>query len=179
MPIAILLGIDNLKHQAKKLKPDVIRNWEKIKRSGKSKCSPKLQPEDIIYIDIRDLEPQEWDAIHDNNIKYYTPEMRKKMGIQKIIDETIAHFKDYDGVYVSFDVDSMDPSISIGTGTPVPDGLSVDEAKMLLKSFSRMPNFKSLEVTEVNPLLDSQNKMATTVVKILRDSLSPEVIYAI
>jgi len=174
MPMAILLGYDNKEAQVKNMKPEVIKNWEKLKHIGKSKISPKLLPEDVIYIDIRDLENQEWESIKKLNIKYYTPDDRRKKGIAKIAEETVKYFAGYDWVYVSFDVDSLDPTISKGTGTPVPDGLSLDETKVLLKAFTAMPNFKALEVTEVNPLLDSENKMATAVVKILRESLSME-----
>lgn len=174
MPVAISLGIDNLQYQIKNLKPEVINSWEKLKRTGRGRLMPKLQAQDIVYIDIRDLEQQEWDIIHEHGIKYFTPDDRRAIGVQGIIEQTTSYFKDYDGIYISFDVDSMDPSISRGTGTPVPDGLSLDEAKELIRAFSRMPNFKSLEVTEVNPLLDTENRMATAVVEILRDSLTLE-----
>ena len=172
MPLAILLGLDHLDMQRKSLKPEVIKNWEKLKRTGKSKITPKISPEDIVMIDIRDLEPEEWEIVHKHNIKHYTPEVRAQIGVENIIRETISYFKDYDAIYISFDVDSLDPTISMGTGTPVPNGLSVEEAKMLLRAFTRLPNFKALEITEVNPLLDTQNRMANTVVQILRESLT-------
>ncbi|RZL44051.1 MAG: arginase, partial [Pedobacter sp.] len=70
------------------------------------------------------------------------------------------------------DVDSLDTSISVGTGTPVADGLSQENAEKLISAFTKMPNFRALEITEVNPLLDTENKMATTVVKILRESFA-------
>jgi arginase len=174
MPMAILLGYDNREAQVKPLRPVVLKKWERLKRTGKSKITPKLLPEDLVYIDIRDLEKQEWEAIKNLKIKHYTPDDRRKKGTNKIAAEVVKYFEGYDGIYVSFDVDSLDPSISRGTGTPVDDGLSLDDAKILLKTFTRMPNFKSLEVTEVNPLLDSENKMANAVVKILRESLSLE-----
>jgi arginase len=174
MPVAMMLGYDNIEHKRRTLKPEVVKNWEKIKRTGKSKISPKLSPEDIVFIGIRDLEEQEWSIIKNNSIKYYGPEHIKQKTIQTVIDETKAHFEGYDAVYISFDVDSMDPSISEGTGTPVPDGLTVKQAQSLLRSFSSMPNCKAVEITEVNPLLDTQNRMANVVVKLLRDSLEFE-----
>ncbi|MDZ4839187.1 MAG: arginase [Bacteroidota bacterium] len=176
MPVSILLGLDNLKYQRNNLKPEVKKNWEKIKKMGSLEISPKLNPEDIIFIDIRDLEKEEWALIEELQIKHYTPAIRREIGVQKIIEETIAYFKDYDGMYISFDVDSMDPSISTGTGTPVPDGLKRHEAAELLKAFVNMKNFKSLEITEVNPLLDTENKMAYAVVKILKDALNEDIL---
>ena len=171
MPIAILLGEDNRENQIKPVKPEVIKNWERIKRTGKRKLTPKLLPQDIVYVDIRSLERQEWETLKKLKIKYYPPEDMQKKGAHKTAKEIEKYFEHYDAVYVSFDVDSLDPSISKGTGTPVPGGLGLDEAKELLKVFTRMPNFKSLEITEVNPLLDNENKMANAVVNILRESL--------
>lgn len=172
MPIAILLGLDNKEKQIKKLKGDVIKNWEKLKRIGKSRIMPKLHPDEIIYISIRDLEEEEWETIHSHNIKYFSPADIKTKTIENVIEETKEYFKDYDGIYISFDADSLDPSISTGTGTPVPEGLSIEEAEKLLTAFTKMPNFKALEVTEVNPLLDRENRMAMAIIKILRDSLN-------
>jgi len=172
MPVAIILCIDNKENQTRRPKPEVIKNWDRLKQTGLLHISPKIHPEDIVFIGIRDLEAQEWAVIKSNNIKYFSPKEIEKQGIAKVIKKTEEHFADYDVLYVSFDVDSLDPSISKGTGTPVPDGLSMDDAKKLLKAFYAMPNFKALEVTEVNPLLDSENKMATAVVKILREAIS-------
>ena len=173
MPVAMILGLDNTEHRTRrKLKDDVIKSWEKIKMTGKQKITPKLLPEDFIYIGIRDLQEQEWDIIHEKNIKYYTPEHLKKPGIEKVIEEVTEKFADYDGIYISFDVDSMDPSVSVGTGTPVPGGLPMDQAKKLLKAFTNMPNCKALEITEVNPILDTDNKRATAGVKILREAVT-------
>ncbi|MGZ5245021.1 MAG: arginase family protein, partial [Bacteroidia bacterium] len=140
------------------------------KRIGKQKITPKLHPEDIVYIAIRDLEKQEWITLEKLNIKHFTPAIIRAKHIEQVIKETQEHFKDYDALYISFDVDSLDISISIGTGTPVADGLSQEQAEKLISAFTKMPNFRALEISEVNPLLDSENKMATTVVKILRDS---------
>jgi arginase len=174
MPIAIMLGLDNLEHQIRNLKPEVVKNWERLKRIGKKKITPKIKPEDIVYIDIRDLEKQEWDILGSLGIKYYPAEQILEEGVEKVIKEVSAYFKSYDALYISFDVDSLDPKVSEGTGTPVPGGLTPAQAEDLLTAFTELPNFRALEVTEVNPLLDCENKMATAVVKILRESFTIE-----
>ncbi len=171
MPIAVMLGLDHKEAATKKLKPKVVENWEKLKCLGPNAICPKLHPEDITFIAIRDLEKQEWAAVHGNKIKYHTPEDLEKNGMEKTIHDVIESYKDYDAVYVSFDADSLDPSISRGTGTPVENGLTMDQAKRLIRAFSAMPNCRAVEVTEVNPLLDQENRMATAISKILRESL--------
>jgi arginase len=59
------------------------------------------------------LEGPEWQAINDNSIRHYTPEKIKEKGIDAVCSETIKHFKDYDAIYISFDADSLDTSISV------------------------------------------------------------------
>jgi len=72
-----------------------------------------------------------------------------------------------DIIYVSFDVDSMDSRISTGTGTPVPNGLTVDEAKMLNVELAKSPKICAWEIVEVNPTLDTENRMAESAFEIL------------
>ncbi len=75
-------------------------------------------------------------------------------------------------LYISFDVDSMDPSVSEGTGTSTPDGITLANAKELLSYLFKSPKLIALEITEVNPLLDNKNDMANAVLEIL-DYLIP------
>jgi len=72
-----------------------------------------------------------------------------------------------DLIYVSFDVDSMDSRISTGTGTPVPNGLTVDEAKVLNVELAKNPKVCAWEIVEVNPTLDTENRMAESAFEIL------------
>ncbi len=65
-----------------------------------------------------------------------------------------------DLIYVSLDVDSIDSRVSMGTGTPVPNGLTVDEAKALSAALARDPRVCAWEIVEINPTLDTENRMA-------------------
>lgn len=169
MPLAALLGNDNKDMGNESPSEDKIDFWTQMKEIGGSAISPKIQHDDLVFIDIRDLEAPEWQVIKDHGIKHYEPADRKAKGVQQIIEETLAHFEDYDTLYVTFDVDSLDPSISKGTGTPVPNGLSTSEAVQLLKAFYHNDKCRMLEITEINPLLDTENRMAESVVEILKE----------
>ncbi len=81
--------------------------------------------------------------------------------------EALAHLSACERIHVSFDVDSLDPSISVGTGTPVPNGLFAEEASSLLQGFCRDPKTVTLDVVEINPSLDTNNAMAEATLKIL------------
>jgi arginase len=174
MPVAALLAFDNESNQKIELKQDVLKNWNRLKYLGKQKISPKLDPEDLVYIGIRDLEEEEWAAIERLDIKNYPSTLVHKLGIKKVANDVVKYFEKYDYVYISWDADSLDPTVSRGTGTPVPGGLSLDEAEILISALTKMPNFKVLEITEINPLLDIENSMADAVIKVLRNCLTGE-----
>ena len=91
----------------------------------------------------------------------------RSKGAKAAVASTLAHLAECDRIHVSFDVDSMDPSISVGTGTPVPDGLFADEASELLQGFCSDRKTATLDVVEINPSLDTNNAMAEATLKIL------------
>lgn len=171
MPIAASLGIDNKSRAINDVDADTQECWEELKYAGSKGISPKILPQDIVYIDIRDLERQEWDIIDELDIEFYTPKEVQEIGIEKVAKETLDYLKECDMIYVSFDVDSMDPSVSEGTGTPYPDGLKLHEAKTLLYHLLKYPKTVAFEITEINPLLDNENKMAKAVLEILEEVL--------
>lgn len=171
MPVAVSLGIDNKANAINEEDEATMEYWNELKYAGSKGISPKIQPQDIVYIDIRDLERQEWEIIDELDIEFYTPKEVKEYGIERVAKETLEYLKDCDIIYVSFDVDSLDPKVSIGTGTPYPDGLQLHEAKTLLYHLLKYPKTIALEITEINPLLDSQNKMAKATLEILEEVL--------
>jgi len=92
------------------------------------------------------------------------------MSIKEVADEATKHLAHCDYLYVSFDIDSLDKSLVPGTGTPVDSGLSELEAKKLLQLLLKDDRICCFELTEVNPLLDIENKTARMALEII-DSL--------
>src|SRR5690606_26281553 len=94
-------------------------------------------------------------------------------GVEAIVKETLEQLSDCDIIYVSFDVDSMDPDLtSHGTGTPVEDGLTPAEAEMFLRGFAREEKTVCIEFVEVNPCLDEKkNKMAEITFELLKETV--------
>ena len=160
MPLAVNLGVDDgLDEEDNEVSEKAIKLWQQLLTLGDRKITPKILPEDLVFIDLRDFEEEEELIINNMGIKYFTPEIRKSTGIEAVLSETLEHLKSCDLIYVSFDVDSLDPEISIGTGTPVPNGLSIDEASFLLSSLLKNEKIVGLEFTEINPLLDRDKPM--------------------
>ncbi|MCB0794154.1 MAG: arginase [Flavobacteriales bacterium] len=139
--------------------------WDRLKKIGDD--GPKFLPEDLVFIALRDYEAEERAIIEKHNIKVITVAELRAQGAEKAVAETLEHLKGCQRLHVSFDVDSLDPSISRGTGTPVPDGLMADEACDLLKGFCSDPRTVTLDVVEINPALDEGNAMAEATLNIL------------
>ena len=160
MPLSTAINEDNLECKINHVLPETIELWNKLKYIGG--ISPKVYPEDLIFIGVRDTEDQEDTVINGLKIKNYTVSEVNQKGVQAVVSEVEDKLKDCDMIYISFDVDSMDPSLtSHGTGTPVKDGLTPEEAELFLKAFSKNPKTVCVEFVEVNPCLDEKvNKMA-------------------
>lgn len=165
MPLATALAEDNLEAKANRLDEKTIRLWDKLKNIGG--ISPKISPGDLVYIGIRDTEEQEDFLIEKLNIRKITTKELRSKGVETIVNEVNDYLAHCDLLYVSFDVDCMDPSVSVGTGTPVPNGLRIKETKELMVGLVSNPRLCCFEVVEINPTLDTENSMAETAFKIL------------
>ncbi|AWI27123.1 arginase [Flavobacterium pallidum] len=160
MPLAIALHTDNMECKVNDVDAQTISKWEMLKSIGGN--HPKVQPEDMMYIAVRDTEEQEDCIIRELNIQNIAVAELRVKGIDEIIAIVNAKFTDCDMVYVSFDVDSMDPELSShGTGTPVENGLTPEEAKAIMQAMASHTKLVCMEVVEVNPCLDEKkNRMA-------------------
>ncbi len=165
MPLAMVGGIDNIECQINDPKEETIDFWNQIKQIGSDK--PKISLSDVVFISARDLEQPENFLLEKYNIKNFTTDEVRAVGTKEIVKRTLERLSKCDLIYVSFDVDSMDSRISVGTGTPVAHGLTAQEAKELNVEFAKIPNLAAWEMVEVNPTLDTENKMAETAFEIL------------
>lgn len=169
MPLATVLNIDNLECQINEPHEDTKKYWEELKNVGDIK--PKAIPEDIGYIGLRDCEEPELKLMDRLGIKNISVDELRSEGVERIIHRLEEKYKDCDEIYVSFDVDSMDPELtSHGTGTPVPHGLSPEEAMALLTHFANHPKVTCIEFVEVNPCLDEKtNRMAEVAYSLIKE----------
>ncbi len=120
---------------------------------------PKIQPENIVIIGARSLDEGEKRLIKEKGIKVYTMHEIDRLGIPKVIEETIAYFKNRsDGVHLSLDLDGLDPLYAPGVGTPVEGGLNYRESHLAMEMFFESEMITSAEFVEVNPILDEKNK---------------------
>lgn len=123
--------------------------------------APKVKPENIVLIGMRDLDVGERQYIKDNNIKTYTMAEVDRYGIKQVIKETIDYLKEkIDGIHLSLDVDALDPVETPGTGTRVLGGLTYRESHFALEFLHNSNLVTSMDLVEVNPLIDHNNDTA-------------------
>lgn len=123
-----------------------------------------MRPEDIVMIGIRSVDPLERELLLEYGVKMYTMKDVDQLGITRIAAETLEKLAGLERLHVSFDADALDPSIAPGVGTPVPGGLSYREAHLLMELFSESGCVTSMDIVEVNPILDVQNQTAQVMV---------------
>ena len=163
--MAMCIQTDNLDCKVNEPSEDTLLFWNKIKVIGGD--FPKVNPEDIVFISVRDTEEPEDFLIEKYGIKNFQTEEVRSKGVAQIAKEALEILKDCDQIYISFDVDSLDSSISVGTGTPVPNGLTVEEALQLNAALIKDKRVCCWEIVEVNPTLDTENLMAENAFDIL------------
>jgi arginase len=166
MPLAASLGEDNIANKLNKPDKETIDLWNKLKKVGG--MSPKVQYSDLVYISVRDVEPEETFLMKKHKIKTFTTSDVKRHGVEKIARDALAYLNNCQLIYVSFDVDSMDSSISKGTGTPVRNGITEKEAGSLCVRLIQNEKVCCFEIAEVNPTLDKENLMAENTFEILQ-----------
>lgn len=166
MPIAALLAEDNKERQQNKPDDETVEYWEKLKNIGG--ISPKLHYNDLVYIALRDFEPQEDFLIKKHKVRVFNLQEIRKKAVERVAIESLNYLDHCDVIYVSFDVDSMDSRISSGTGTPVPNGITEKEAGNLIYYIMRSKKIVCFEMVEINPTLDKENLMAENAFEILQ-----------
>lgn len=164
MPLATALGEDNLENQNNTPTKETIWHWNEMKGSNQ-----RVQHSDLFFVGVRDTEEPEENLMIQYNIPNIKVAELRKIGVAEVAKQALEHLKNCDMLYVSFDVDSMDPSVSRGTGTPVKEGLTENEALNLILHLVEDPRLCVFETTEINPLLDDKgNAMAEAAFRILK-----------
>lgn len=131
--------------------------------------TPKVKPENIVLIGMRDLDEGERKYIKDKNIKTFTMADIDRFGIQEVIERSLEYLKsrNIDGLHFSLDVDALDPAETPGTGTRVMGGLSYRESHFALELLNESKLVTSMDLVEVNPLIDNLNHTAEQAVALL------------
>lgn len=124
----------------------------------------RLHPDQIVMIGIRDLDRQERVDLRGSGISVMTMRDVDERGMAAVVQAALDKLADVDVIHVSFDMDSLDPNVAPGVGTPVPGGLSFREAHLLMEMLADDGRVRSMDLVEVNPILDTTNQTAQAAV---------------
>ena len=131
--------------------------------------APKIKTENIIIIGARSVDEGERELIKRLGIKVYTMHEIDRLGMTKVMEESINYLKErhIDGVHLSLDLDALDPIYTPGVGTPVAGGISYRESHLAMEMLQEAEFITSAEFVEVNPILDERNRTADVAVALM------------
>jgi arginase len=131
-----------------------------------------VSPDRVVFIGLRDVDEGEKRIIKDRGVKAFTMSDIDRLGMSRVIDEAIAIAgAGPQSLHVSFDMDGIDPSEAPGVGTAVRGGISYREAHFLMEAVAASNTLGSLEITEINPILDRGNQTAILAVELILSAL--------
>ncbi len=137
---------------------------------------PKVDPAHIVLIGTRDLDPEEREALRHSGITVFTMRDIDEFGMATVARRVITQLHGLDYVHVSLDMDSLDPDVAPGVGTPVPGGLTYREAHLLMEILAEWGKIGSLDIVEVNPILDRRNQTAQMAVELTASLLGKRIL---
>lgn len=156
MTVAISTGLDNIENKVNNPDKVTLEYWEILK--SYSLNLPTIDFCNIIYVGLRDIEKEESEAIKNHNIKVFSCE-DVNTNPNHISQSILSYFKNVDYLFISFDVDSLDPNeVSWATGTPVKNGLKLNSIIELLVKLAQDSRLIGFEIVEINPLLEKENQ---------------------
>ena len=168
MAVNALIDDNNTEHAVQAVSPEEAQLWEAIK--GIKGIGNAIPATNLVFLGVRDFEDAEDALVSKHRICSIHPTEIKEKGIEACLEKALQHLSHCQYLYVSFDVDSMDPTISTATGTPVDGGLTLDEAKTTIRTLMGDNRTRCLEITEYNPSLPQPEEMLEAVREILGDS---------
>jgi len=158
MPLAALMGLGA---------PELVN----LGRSG-----PKLEASQVVLIGIRDVDPEERTLLKQSGVGVYTMREIDERGIAAVAKEALARLSHLSRLHVSLDMDSLDPTEAPGVGTPVHGGLTYREAHLLMETIADCGCVGSLDVVEINPILDQRNDTGEIATELITSLLGKSIL---
>lgn len=137
---------------------------------------PAADPARVVLLGVRSLDPAERELIHATGIRVITMTEIDRIGIEHAVTEAIDRASGPGFVHVSLDLDALDPEVAPGVGTPVQGGLTYREAHLACEDLAESGIVGSLELVEVNPILDRANRSAATAVELAASALGQSIL---
>jgi arginase len=137
---------------------------------------PAVDPARVALVGIRSLDPAEREVLTELDMLVYTMSDVDRIGVAPVLRESLAKVAGDGFVHLSLDMDVLDPEVAPGVGTPVRGGLSYREAHLAMELVAESGLVGSLEVVEVNPILDRENETAGLAVELVASALGARIL---
>jgi arginase len=135
-----------------------------------------ISPHRAAIIGVRELDPEEQDLLREAGVNVYTIADIDRHGMQTVMQQALIRVGNQaDALHVSFDLDVLNPDIAPGVGTPVEGGLSYREAHFMMEIIAESGLMRSLEVVELNPILDEKNHTGKLAVELIASALGKRI----
>jgi arginase len=139
--------------------------------------APKVDPHNVVLVGIRDVDMTEREIVKSSGVTAYTMRDVDEHGMRTVMREAIRHASDgTSGIHISLDMDGVDPGEAPGVGTPVRGGFSYREAHLAMEILSDSGLVRSMEIVEVNPILDAANRTANLGVELVMSALGKRIL---
>lgn len=126
----------------------------------------KVMPEHVVMIGQRDLDQKEKERLKASGITVFSMREIDESGISAVANKALMKFAHLKRIHLSIDMDALDPLEAPGVGTPVPGGITYREAHLLMETLADSGKITSMDLVEINPILDSANKTARLAVEL-------------
>jgi arginase len=138
---------------------------------------PKAEPGNIVIVGARDLDAQERKIAKKSGIHVFTMRDIDERGMREVMADALKYaMDDTAGIAVSLDMDFVDPSDAPGVGTPVRGGVTYREAHLAMEMIADSEAMVSLEVVEINPIIDEHNRTALLGVELVLSALGKKIL---
>jgi arginase len=138
---------------------------------------PKVEPQNISLVGIRDLDSQEKKLAKKSGVHVFTMRDIDERGMREVMSDALKYaMDDTDGISVSLDMDFVDPSDAPGVGTPVRGGVTYREAHLAMEMLADTEAMVSLEIVEINPVIDEHNRTALLGVELVLSGLGKKIL---
>jgi len=138
---------------------------------------PKVEPRNVVLVGVRELDPKERRLMKDSGVHVFTMRDIDERGMREVMSEALRFASDYtEGIAVSLDMDFVDPSDAPGVGTPVRGGVTYREAHLAMEMIADSETMVSLEVVEINPVIDEHNTTALLGVELVLSGMGKKIL---
>jgi arginase len=138
---------------------------------------PKIEPQNVVLVGVRDLDAHEKKFIKKLGVKAFTMREIDERGMREVMSDALKYaMDDTDGIAVSLDMDFVDPSDAPGVGTPVRGGVTYREAHLAMEMIADSEAMVSMEIVEINPIIDEHNRTALLAVELALSGLGKKIL---